>query len=89
MLLSLVKPVLATKTYEKIKVFGPNVDEWQPALLEIIDEHDLPPRYGGTKDPELTAEDAEEVEEAAEALFEGSDDDDDFHEAKEDLDTLD
>jgi hypothetical protein len=84
MLLSLVKPVLATKTYEKIKIFGPNVEEWSEAIAEIIDPSELPPRYGGTKE-ESTEEEAEEADEAL-AL---SDDDDDFHEAQQELDALD
>jgi len=62
MLLSFVRPVLATKTYEKIKVFGCNVDEWQSALLEIIDADQLPVEFGGTKDEE-EAEEAEEADE--------------------------
>jgi uncharacterized protein YciI len=85
MLLSLVKPVLATKTYEKIKIFGPNVEEWSEAISEIIDPSELPPRYGGTKEESTEEEEAEEADEAL-AL---SDDDDDFHEAQQELDALD
>jgi len=82
MLLNLVKPVLAVNTYEKIRVFNTNVEEWKTAILEQVDEELLPIQFGGTKEPSLLDEVDDGVEEAVEVVEE----DDEFHEAKEDHD---
>jgi len=83
MLLNLAKSVLAQRTYDKIKVFGADVEEWRTAILEIINEDQLPLRFGGSKEVVAAdeVEEAEEVEEAKEA----DEDDDEFVEACEEL----
>jgi len=83
MLLNLAKSVLAQRTYDKIKVFGADVEEWRTAILEIIEEDQLPLRFGGTKEV-VTVDDVEEAEEVEEAK-EADEDDDEFVEACEEL----
>jgi hypothetical protein len=55
------------------------MDEWQPALLEAIDEEELSVKFGGIK---VAEEDDDDVEEALEVLDDDSDDDE-FVEARE------
>ena len=44
---TMIKPFLNQATLDKIRVFGFDRAEWQAALLEEIDAHQLPAFYGG------------------------------------------
>ncbi|ODN04835.1 SEC14-like protein 2 [Orchesella cincta] len=48
-LMSLLKPLLANKTFQKIEYYGYNREEWENVLYEMIDEDQLPPEFGGTE----------------------------------------
>jgi hypothetical protein len=50
MFMTLLKPLLATKTYAKIQIFGSNRDVWEPVLKEIMDTKMLWTRLGGNKE---------------------------------------
>ncbi|CAL8125563.1 unnamed protein product [Orchesella dallaii] len=46
-LMSLIKPLLASKTFQKIEYYGYNREEWENVLYEMIEEDQLPPEFGG------------------------------------------
>ncbi len=45
--MSLIKPLLASKTFQKIDCYGYNRDEWGSILDEMIEEDQLPPEFRG------------------------------------------
>lgn len=47
MVFTMIKPFLNQATLDKIRVFGFDRAEWQAALLEEIDAHQLPAFFGG------------------------------------------
>lgn len=46
-LMSLIKPLLASKTFQKIECYGYNREEWGTMLEEMIEEDQLPPEFRG------------------------------------------
>lgn len=46
--MSMLKPVIAPKTMEKITCYS-QMSEWQKELQEIMDPTEIPERYGGSK----------------------------------------
>jgi len=50
MLFAMIKPFLSEATVSKISIFDSNEKNWKKAVLEIVDEDQIPPKYGGCKD---------------------------------------
>jgi hypothetical protein len=49
LLFSMIKPFLSEATVSKIGIFDSNEKSWQKAVRDAVDEDQLPPKYGGTK----------------------------------------
>ncbi len=47
--LSVLKPVMSSKTFGTIRHFNADRAVWEPVVLELVDASQLPPQYGGIK----------------------------------------